>query len=107
MSCFVYFIEAKNGERRSPVKVGVANDIGKRIKELQCGNHMRLSEMSRVRFDSRKSAHLFESKMHSYLRDNHLSGEWFNLTPKDVRIAITKMRKRGLFVDEIKNFVYG
>lgn len=107
MSEYVYFIEAFNNERRSHVKIGVSNNIESRIKELQCGNHLRLALMGKIKVESRVEVFKLESAIHSKLREFNSSGEWYFVTPKEIRKAITSIRKDGLFEDEVKFFVYG
>lgn len=107
MSCFVYFIEANNGKRRSPVKIGVAGNLRRRLKDLQNGNHMMLTIKASVKLKDREDAFKFESMMHSLVRSCHSSGEWFELSPKEIHLAIRKIRRTGLFIKETNHFVFG
>ena len=73
---FVYFIRCgrKNG---SPIKIGVANNIDKRMADLQIANPYELSLVLSFEFDSRKHAEMVEKKIHRFFKSQHIRGEWF------------------------------
>jgi hypothetical protein len=71
-------------------KIGVSKNINSRIKELQSGNPYPIklvacADLSRE--DFREGAYwMIEQSFHGMLRDARLSGEWFDLTSRDVEI---------------------
>lgn len=69
----VYFIRA--GES-GPVKIGVATDVGARLKELQCGNHLELTLLRTLEGDRATEAALH--RRYERLRSR---GEWFAFVP--------------------------
>lgn len=107
MSEYVYFIEASNNERRSYVKIGVSNNIESRMRDLQCGNHLRLFLMAKIKAKDRVDVFKIESVLHSKLRRFNSAGEWYFVTPKEIRRAVTEIKRDGMFKDELKFFVYG
>ena len=69
---FVYIIEV---EADTPIKIGVANDVAKRIATLQTGNPRRLRLLHALVGDRR-----FEQQLHWLFTDKYghrLVGEWF------------------------------
>jgi Meiotically up-regulated gene 113 len=68
--CFVYVIQA---EGDSPIKVGRAVDVPKRIRTLQTGNPRRLG-LLRVMPGGVE----LEAQLHLRLRESRMQGEWFD-----------------------------
>ena len=64
----VYMIQAgQNG----PVKIGYAEDVAKRLHNLQLGNHEKLKVLRLF-----KGGAAEETRLHERFADNHLRGEW-------------------------------
>lgn len=73
MSC-VYFIQKGYGS----VKIGVAEDPERRLRELQTGNHGRLHLIAKLPCPSRAAAFALERQMHERFASDRLQGEWFH-----------------------------
>lgn len=70
---FVYVIQ---GDPETPIKVGIANDVHKRMKGIQTGYPWRL----RLLFAIPGDQHL-EWYLHQRLKGHRLLGEWFQPDP--------------------------
>lgn len=73
---FVYAV----GDGHGNVKIGVAEDVHKRIRQLQTGNPNRLYLISFVCLASRQQADRVEREAHSFYSHDRVSGEWFSLS---------------------------
>ena len=93
---YVYFIQ---NSRLGHIKIGVANDVEKRLSSLQNANSVRLNVIKIVLCDSRKEAFLLEEKLHFLFKENRLMGEWFDISVSDVNsipnLRGTKFLKKG------------
>ena len=74
----VYIIGAFKGKSHIAVKIGVASDVGKRLAELQVGNHCRLDLIAEYPAKSMAHAYAIENEAHRTFRRNHIRGEWFS-----------------------------
>lgn len=75
-SCFVYFISDEES-----LKIGIANDVPKRLKQLQTGSSSKLNIIHVVPFNSRKEAMKKERELHKKYEAFRLEGEWFVKQP--------------------------
>lgn len=107
MSCYVYFIEGQGTGKTRPVKVGVARNPEKRLNELQTGNHLELKIKGTIELKNSAEAFKAEKILHRHLRKYGSYGEWFIVNPMRIRKAITQIRRKGLLLEETKNFLYG
>ena len=91
MSDFVYLIGSKNAKTGvlDAVKIGIANDPRKRLKNLQTASHAKLILLSRDRCFDVKEARSYEQFIHLVFKDFRIRGEWFT---KDVLLSL-----RGLY----------
>lgn len=96
MSSFVYFIQAgANG----PVKIGFADNVKKRLGELQTGCPHRLALLATIEHNDARSE---ESKYHE--RFSHLridKSEWFNWSV-DLADAIAAIKRQTVLPNGIK-----
>ena len=67
------------------VKIGVANNIDTRIKQLQTGNPY---ELQLLKFIETQDPYTLEKRFHQLLDGKRMTGEWFDLTPEDVELFI-------------------
>ena len=78
------------------LKIGVANDVNKRLSQLQGGCPFVLS----VEYSTKKTkddiARQVESRAHYILKDSHERGEWFDIELCDAISAIIKAKKQVL-----------
>ncbi len=72
---YIYFIRA--GKHGNPIKIGIADNVEKRICELQTGNHCKLYLIVKIKADSRSHAESMEKWMHYRFKRKHIRGEWF------------------------------
>ncbi len=80
-NCYVYVISEAYTERlrgRCAVKIGLAVDPLRRVKELQTGNARRLWLNISIGPMSEKRAARFEKHLHKRFKKWRLVGEWFN-----------------------------
>lgn len=73
---FLYVIG--NGSLEAPVKIGVAANVERRLRQLQAGNPTRLRVLFSVEL-SPTVVRKAEGACHRLLRDSRLIGEWFAL----------------------------
>ena len=71
-------------------KIGVANDVGHRLKNLQTAHYQ---ELIVVRVFYSEEAYVLEKKIHALFDENRIRGEWFKLSQHDIEM--------------IEGFVYG
>jgi len=76
MNYFVYFVSWSCIEN-SPIKIGVSNDVSKRIDSLQTGSPYLIRKLHVFEFAGRKSAYDFEAYCHKKLGFYNMMGEWF------------------------------
>lgn len=71
---FVYFVQAEDG---GPIKIGWAQDVASRVRQLQVGQSRRLRVI-----DAIKCSRTYERKLHRQFAASRLFGEWFEPTPE-------------------------
>jgi predicted GIY-YIG superfamily endonuclease len=72
---FVYFIQV-HGE--GAVKIGVAQDVDKRLDQLQTANHNDLRVLKTIKCKGKAHAYNTEKLLHGKHKKHHLRGEWFH-----------------------------
>lgn len=72
---YLYFAEHK--VKNSPVKIGVAADIEKRMRQLSTASPWGIKHFACVFFDSTELAYEAERLLHKMFRDCRMNGEWF------------------------------
>ena len=80
---YVYVIDAGG----DAVKIGVAKNVRRRLKELQTGQHRRMEVFYELAC-TRADAYAIECRAHALLTANLLEGEWFSVSPKDGKRAV-------------------
>lgn len=82
--------------KAGPLKIGIAKNPAARVRQLQGGNPYRLKCLHTVDCGEYDAATI-ERMAHSLLRENRLSGEWFDVVVAEARAAvdeaITKIQK--------------
>ena len=74
---YIYFIA---NERKSVVKIGVANRPNKRLKTFQTAHYEELIILRVIKVSTRTLAFQLESALHKKFKRFHIRGEWFKLT---------------------------
>jgi predicted GIY-YIG superfamily endonuclease len=83
MTTYVYIIAKKDGDKLvSPVKVGIADDPEKRLKQLRTSCPFPLALVCCFACDTRDEALIMERKYRSYKLVKRLHGEWFDMEPR-------------------------
>lgn len=77
MTVFVYIIVADGAN--SPVKIGIAENPKKRLRQLQTGNPQRLRLAHVFEAESREVAVAWEMFSHKLFGNDRLAGEWFDV----------------------------
>jgi hypothetical protein len=87
---FVYFVAA--GDPIQHVKIGyTSGHPRKRLKALQTANPLKLTILGFVLGNE-----AYERELHDVLREDRLSGEWFNYTPHVEQIIKTELEAEYL-----------
>jgi len=87
---FVYIIKAGSGYK-SPIKVGVTDNVHKRMKQLQTGNPKELMLVMRFECNDRRHAFTLEKTIHETLEGRRLCGEWFEVTKSKIMKVINNL----------------
>jgi hypothetical protein len=77
----IYFAQSVTG---GPIKIGIAEDVRARLRELQCGSPVELAIIG-----ARPGYSSDEARLHRVLAKHRLHGEWFE-DCIEVRAAIAK-----------------
>tara|TARA_B100000700_G_scaffold267699_1_gene307775 strand:- start:42595 stop:42864 length:270 start_codon:yes stop_codon:yes gene_type:complete len=81
---YIYILQKRNIPKE--IKIGVTDDIDKRLKNIQTGNS---SEIIVYYIEEREDAYKVEKKLHNFFDKYRLEkGEWFLIDPKIVRKKI-------------------
>lgn len=83
MFMFIYVIG--NNENRQ--KIGFTNNPLRRLKTLQTGNPDKLYLHHFVEIPDEKKR-IFERKIHSEISYKRITGEWFNISAEDAKLAL-------------------
>jgi Meiotically up-regulated gene 113 len=75
----IYFVQAVDG---GPIKIGIAVDVDRRLRQLQTGSPVRLRVTRTMTGGAEK-----EVALHQRFKSNQLWGEWFAATPELARLA--------------------
>lgn len=73
---FVYFIASG----RDIIKVGMAKDVGKRVRALQTGGPFEMKVIHKIEVAAERVAAL-EKLIHKRLKRYRIRGEWFRVEP--------------------------
>lgn len=92
MSCSLYLIAPEGVDR--PVKIGVADDPQKRLRQLQTGNPTPLRIVRTFSAQSRAAVNDWEFHAHRLFADHRLAGEWFDLSADDIIARVPEWRRR-------------
>lgn len=84
----LYIISSKSGEK-TVLKIGITNDLDKRLKSIQTGNPEKISLVHQEEIPSYINIIEFERWLHSVFGNKRKTGEWFSdLSIKEVRKKI-------------------
>jgi antitoxin component HigA of HigAB toxin-antitoxin module len=91
----VYFAHCEQAEA---VKIGKARDVKSRLSMLQIGNPTSLELVEMIEDNSGK----LEGLLHRWFRGKRIRGEWFRITPDDVRELVAKIKEHGTAFLDVK-----
>lgn len=60
-----------------PIKIGVADNVEKRLDNMQTGNPRELVILYKIPMNSRSHAFMVENRIHKKLSKHRIRGEWF------------------------------
>lgn len=84
MKTAVYIIGWADG---SPLKIGLAQNVKKRLAGIQTGCPYKLKVIGVRWFKNRADAKLAEALLHAELQDHRLEGEWFAVSIDQAKAA--------------------
>jgi hypothetical protein len=87
LNSFVYFIQGESG---GAIKIGITQDIKKRIAGMQTGHPDTVIELAIIPGDT-----FMESYIHEMFKEYRLRGEWFK--PSEAILVFIKMIKKTNF----------
>ncbi len=73
---YLYFIA---NQRKTVVKIGIANSPQKRLKTFQTANYEELIILRVIKLKNRTEAFSLETALHKKFKRFHIRGEWFKL----------------------------
>lgn len=65
-------------------KVGITNNLSRRLRQIQTGNDKPLSLVGYIEYDTRTEARIDERRIHKLWQTKRLAGEWFDLSEIDL-----------------------
>lgn len=77
------------GPEDGPQKVGVSNDLRRRLVSIQNGNHLDLCIAAAFPVQ-RSEARMVEKFAHRLLWEFKIRGEWFDVTPEQAAAAVMR-----------------
>ncbi|MEL0099663.1 MAG: GIY-YIG nuclease family protein [Opitutae bacterium] len=78
---YIYFISQMDTAK---TKVGITNNLPRRLRQIQTGNDKPLSLIGYIEYDTRTEARIEERRIHKLWQTKRLAGEWFDLGETDL-----------------------
>jgi DNA-binding XRE family transcriptional regulator len=97
---FVYAIGPSGG----PLKIGIADNCHTRRSILNVGNHLYLRLWHFVDANDQATAVKIERSVHYHFQDNHIRGEWFQLTENDLPNVKQAMHVANIFEYDLEDW---
>jgi len=73
----MYLYVIRCGTKHGPVKIGIAQNVERRLAQLQTASPFTLKICRKIKAKSRKHAEHMEKWLHHRFRRKHIRGEWF------------------------------
>jgi hypothetical protein len=86
---FVYLLQ----DEQAATKIGISADPRGRIASLQTGHPQPLRLLKAIRCRTTADARAVERDLHIHFERQRMNGEWFDLSDRQVRRAITLARR--------------
>lgn len=95
MNVYLYIMESKQADV-SFYKIGVTNNLDKRLKSIRTGNP---NKVNYIYTELNKDAYKLERWLHAQFSKKRLEGEWFtSITVKEIRRKILQYNTTSLDV---------
>lgn len=92
-TCSVYIIGSTCRYDRAPwvyaCKIGMADNVKKRLAQLQIGNPHPLSLILELKFPDRATAARVEARFHDAMEHSAIQGEWFGIQREEALDAMS------------------
>ena len=97
---YVYLIGEKENPGRYKIGSTRANDVNKRLKQLQTGNANELYIK-----DSYETDYPFkvEKMLHNQFKLSSIAGEWFELSENDIETFKGTCEEKEIIIESLKN----
>lgn len=89
------------------LKIGIASDLDRRLKQLQTGNARPLHAIAVIQCRNMDEARAIETQLHRSLRDLNVMNEWFLGDRRAIKAAVTKTGKKVDFIAPIPSTMKG
>src|SRR5690606_3028184 len=76
----IYIFQVTSGA----VKIGISNDVQRRLMQVQGGNHEAVSLAYAFACNSYEQALAIEQLLHERYKQQHLRREWYAMIPEDI-----------------------
>jgi len=96
----VYFIQSGNN---GPIKIGMAENVDRRLSELQEGNPYKLNIISVMDCYSVSHADETEKRIHKLFSKKRIRGEWFKASISLAKLNDTLMPHKEEKLDLVQN----
>lgn len=88
---YIYVIGSAHGVQG--VKVGISNNVPRRLQQIQTGHPDRLQVFFTKEIAARDKAALLEERAHTRMARWRLTGEWFDVTPEFAQRVLEEIEK--------------
>lgn len=96
-TCHIYLLAHHSGNGLvAPVKVGVTTSLKTRLATLQTGNPQPIELVASFATPGHEFAEWFERCFHDINAEKRLTGEWFDIDPKDALVSLIVYIGQGL-----------
>jgi hypothetical protein len=87
-----YYVYAMGPENSSTVKIGFTNNLKTRLRTIQTSHPEKIVVHHYIQFDTEKDMRNAEKKIHETLRHIRKKGEWFDLSPDNVKLELDYLK---------------
>jgi hypothetical protein len=86
-------------------KIGVSNDISRRLSDLQSGNSRKIEVVAHFKAPE-DYCYVFEGAMHRRFSNSHVSGEWFCLSSEELGKLLSQMRAHEKMFESVFGVIH-
>lgn len=99
MGSYGYLIRSDDYKSSYVVKIGITNNLKKRMAQIKTGSPSSLTLYHFFKFDSRRDSRKWELKYHGIFRNKRTNGEWFVLEENDLSVIISET---NIWLDQVR-----